>query len=1023
MKTIYKQFLFAGLLAFLCIPMRVSADDATRSGAVVTGKVTDENNVALPGVTILIKDTQTGTTTDLKGEYQITVPGAESVLQFSFVGYNTVDQTVGSRTVIDVTFKEKIAQVEEVVVVGYGTQKKVSVVGAVSSVSTRSLESVATPSLSNTLGGQLPGIISRQAIGEPGYDQASIYIRGLGTWVNRGPLVLVDGIERDMNTINTEEIESVSILKDASATAVYGVQGANGVILITTKSGRVGKPSITFRTEHAILSPLRLPEFISSAQMAELINEGRYNDDPVNYTPKYTADEIRKFRDGSDPYLYPNVDWMDEILRKNTYQTINNLNISGGSDMIRYFVNVGYTLQEGLYKEDNLNNYNTNAQINRYNFRSKVDVNLSKSFVVSLGLGGIIQKNNYPAKSSQDVFNSVLMTPPQVFPEFNPDGSLGGIMSFLGSNPWGMLTQSGYTIENRNTLQGTFSARWDLSRLVTKGLSISGKFAYDHYYLGKNIRSKDFEVKQYLGKDESGNDRYNLLREASTLGYKPESTATRAVYMEAAVNYERSFGDHSVKGMVLYNQRDYVDITSGSSKGNLPYRRMGLAARFSYDYDLRYFLEFNMGYNGSENFAKGKRFGFFPSLSLGWVISNEKFWNSEWFSNFKIRGSIGQVGNDQIGGERFLFLSAVNTKDPQTYLWGKNPATPGGLQEDRMGNADATWEVSTKGNIGLDLGFFNDALILQVDGFKEWRDGILMQRQVIPLITGFFPWTTPYGNVGKTENWGLDGMAEYKKQFASGFFLSLRGNFTFARNKITEYDEPDLKYSYQSVKGKPIDQPMGLIALGFFKDEADIANSTPQAFVSEVKPGDIKYLDYNKDGVVDDFDRVAIGYSRTPEVMYGFGGTAAFKGFDVSIYFTGAANVSTFLNSNDMWIFQNGEGSHSVRTEYFDHRWTPETTGTAKYPRPSGGTNPNNYQQSTMWMRNANFLRLKNAEIGYTFRQPQLRKAGIESIRVFVNGTNLATFDNLKIMDPEQTNSTTVYPLQRTINLGIQATF
>lgn len=998
----------------------LEADQSPQGSMEVTGIVVSETGEEMPGVSVIIKGTSTGTITNLDGKYRITVPSDNTILQFSFIGYKTVEETVNHRKIINVKFQETASELEEVVVVGYGSQKKVSLVGSISTVEVKSLASMSSPSLSTTLGGQLPGIITRQAIGEPGYDQASVFIRGMGTWGNRSPLVLVDGVERNMNYINTEEIESISVLKDASATAVYGVRGANGVILINTKSGQKGKPRVSFRSEFAMQTPLRLADYIDGAEYAGLVNEARRNVDPVNYQPRYTEEDLELYRNGTDPYLHPNVDWQDEVLRKHTFQTINNLSISGGSDVIRYYMNVGYTMQNGMYKVDNLNKYNTNTNINRYNFRSKVDVTLSKRLEVSLGVGGIIQANNFPASSSYDFFNSLGGTNPIVFPKNNPDGSIGGGGSWYASNPWGVLTQSGYISKSQNILQGTFGAKWDLSWILP-GLSANGKFAYDHYYEGTTTRKKNFEVKQYLGKDENGEDKYQLLQEPSTLGYGVGSVSNRAVYMEGSINYSGQFGLHGVNAMVLGNRREYVDNTAGNSTANLPYRSLGMAVRVSYDYDHRYLIEYNMGYNGSENFPKGKRFGLFPSISLGWVLSNEKWWKLDAVSNFKIRGSLGQVGNDQIG-QRFLFLTTMKTSGAQSYMFGYDPQTIAGIEELQMGNDDVTWEVSTKMNIGVDLGFFNNALTLQVDAFKEWRNGILMQRQIIPTVTGFYPWVVPYGNIGKTENKGMDALLEFKKQTASGFFYSLRANVSFARNTIIENDEPQKKWAYQSEKGKPIDQPFGLIAIGYFQDEEDIANSPKQLFQSTVRPGDIKYKDVNGDDVIDTYDRVAIGNPRNPELMFGFGGTVAYKNFDFTAYFTGAARASVFLESEDIWAFKNGEGTYNINREYYDHRWTPETAATAKYPLVITGDSPNNYQRSTHYMRDASYLRLKNLELGYTLKSRALKNFKVESIRFFTNATNVLTFDKLKIMDPEANNMKS-YPLQRNWNFGLQANF
>jgi TonB-linked SusC/RagA family outer membrane protein len=957
----------------------------------------------------------------MDGNYNVNVSGKSSELVFSYLGFETVEEKVGNRRMINVIMKESVGELEELVVVGYGTQKKISVVGSISNVSTNDIKRIATPSLSNTLGGQLAGIVTRQSSGEPGYDQAAVYIRGLGTWVNRAPLVLVDGIERDMNTINTEEIESFSILKDASATAVYGVRGANGVILITTKQGQIGKPKISFRSEYAVMTGLRYPDYINSFEYANLVNEGRSN---VGANAAYTPDELQMFADGSSPYLYPDVDWVNEILRKNTTQTINNLNITGGNEIARYFVNVGYTQQSGLYKEDNLNKYGTNPDVKRYNFRSRVDINLAKSLSAELGVGGIIQQRNFPGRSSGAIWDALRKTPPLAFPKTNPDGTIAGVMSYLGSNPWGIISQTGYETQDWNTLQGTFSAKWDLSSLVTKGLSINGRFAYDHAYYGFMQRFKDFEVKQYIGEDTEGNDIYQVHREGTALGYQVNNSANRAIYYETALNYDRTFGRHTAAGMLLFNRRDYVDITAGTSTANLPFRRQGLAGRFTYDFDNSYLAEFNFGYNGSEQFAPGKRYGFFPSLSLGWVPSNESFWSKESFFSFlKLRASVGQVGNDAVGGNRFMYLTNMN-KGIGGYWFGENQMGYGGMAEGRIGYPDLTWETATKTNIGFDLHLLNDIISWQVDAFMEQRDGILLARESVPVLTGMGS-IVPYGNLGKVKNQGIETMLEVHHQTATGLFYSFRGNFSFATNKILANDDPEKLWAYQSAIGKRIDQPFGLVALGFFKDQEDVDNSPVQNFQSIVRPGDIKYQDVNHDGQIDVYDEVAIGYPRMPEIMYGFGGTLAYKGFDVSAFFSGAARTSFFLEGETAYPFTEGEGSINVLKEYYDNRYIPgaEDNSNAKYPAVINGKSPNNYRRSTLWMQDGSYIRLKSAEVGYTVDKNLTKRINIAEVRLFVNGQNLLTFDKIKILDPESNNGTGSYPISRAINCGIQVNF
>ncbi len=958
--------------------------------------------------------------------YTLNITDRGSILVFSLLGYTSVEEPVGGRMIVNISLSEDVDLIDEVVVVGYGTQKKVSISGAISSIPVQELEAAATPSLSVALGGRIPGIITQQESGEPGFDQAAIRIRGMASWVSSSPLVLIDGIERDMNAINTSEIESMQILKDASATAVYGVRGANGVIIITTKKGKIGKPVINLRSEMAVLTPLRLPDYINGPEYANLINEAMRNNGEA--TLRFSDEDIALFEDGSDPYLHPNVNWIDEILRDHTYQTMHNLNISGGTDLITYFANVGYTFQNGLYKGDNRNEYNTNANLNRYNFRSRVDINLAKNFKVFLGVGGIIQQRNYPANPVDQIFGIMQSTSPIAYPVRNPDGSPGSVPpdGISGLNPWAVATQSGYWTQHHNTVQSTFGASWDLSSLVTQGLSLNGKFSYDASTAGGPVRSKLFEVKQYIGKDpETGEDQYLIHREQSPLGFDPAGMgSSRAIYFEGTLNYDRTFGKHTVGAMAMYNQSEYVDITARTTIDNLPSRHQGFAGRFTYDYANRYFAEFNFGYNGSENFPKGKRFGFFPSVSAGWLVSNENFWNVDAVSNFKIRGSFGQAGNDQ-SGRRFLFLTAMkSTGLLNWYYYGMDMNQIVGIEEAQTGNEDVTWEVSTKANIGIDLGFWDGRITLQADYFREHREGILIQRQDIPTMPGFFG-AQPFGNLGEARNEGVDTQLEIRNTTPGGLYYSFNANVTYARNTVIENDEPIQKYPYLSQKGLPINQTFGLIAKGFFQDQQDVDTSPRQTFASVVRPGDIKYQDINGDGVIDLYDRVPIGYPRVPELMFGFGGTVSWKGFDVSIYFTGAARSSFFIGESTMQPFYNGE--NNIMREYFDNRWIPNADNSnAKYPMVINTKNENNFipgVTSTLWMRSASYLRLKNAEIGYILPQSLTSKIRMQEVRIFVNGLNLATWDKIKITDPESNRADRGYPLQRTINMGIQLTF
>ncbi len=993
----------------------------------VRGTVADDSGEPLIGVSVKVKGVASiGTVTNLDGQYTLDLPDKSARLTFSYIGYETIEEAVAGRSIVNITLTAEVGELEEVTVVGYGTQKKVSVSGSIAAIPPTELQKVATTSLPNAISGKLPGVMTRQTSGEPGFDAATVYIRGMATFNNKAPLILVDGVERDMSNISMEEVESFSVLKDASATAVYGVRGANGVIIITTKKGKLGKPQISLRLEGARLNNLSTRNYINGYEYALLMNEGYRHVGQPNF---YSEEELEKFRTGSDPYLYPNVDWISETLKEHSYQSINNLSISGGSDLIRYYTNIGYSVQDGIFVEDPSINYDTNANMQRINYRSNVDISLSKTFSIEVGIGGIIDDRRYPGGGSSAIMNALQNTSPILFPVKNPDGSPGGSPVYAGSNPWANATQSGYSDDRICTIQSTFGAKWDLSS-ITPGLSIGGKYAYDFYTYDKMLRYKQFAVREYLGKDPgTGEDMYNEVRPELPLG-TPDNSQTRsnrASYLEGVINYDRTFGVHGVTAMLLYNQRNYVNLKPNDEISSLPQRNQGLAGRVTYNYNNTYFAEFNAGYNGSENFPKGQRMGFFPSVSLGYLISNESFWKIPFVDFFKIRGSYGQAGNDLVNGQRFLYLTTINTEGAgQDYYWGG--AWYRGYVENKMGNPNITWEVATKANLGVDLHVWNNKISLQVDVFHEDRDNILLPREgSIPWFAGFQSVSVPYGNLGKVTNQGMDGLLEFHDKTSSGLSYSFRTNFSYAHNEVIENDEPTPLYANESGIGHRLSQPFGLIAEGFFTSEEDIDSWYDQTQLGgRPRIGDIKYRDVNGNGVIDPHDVTAIGYARDPEIMFGFGGTLAYKGFDFSIYFTGAANTSTFFEGRSFYPFEMGSGAFNMYKEYYDNRWIPDESleynlANAKYPAATDGANANNFRRSTVWQKDASYLRLKNMELGYTLPGKLVNRVSMSNVRVFANGTNLYTWDRINsVIDAESDNW---YPIQMALNFGIQINF
>lgn len=1022
MKTTYernKRCFRRLLTALLTLCAGVTAQSQTPR--TMSGLVLDVEGKPLAGVAVLVKQSGRGSLTGPDGYYSASA-GEGDVLTFSFLGYQPVEVPFEAGKTRNVVMRQASQDIADVVVIGYGTQKKESVTGSLATISPTRLEKTASVSLSNAIGGMMPGVISRQASGEPGNDFAAVFIRGAGTWENKAPLVLVDGVERNMNLVNVAEIDTYTVLKDASATAVYGVKGANGVILITTKRGKMGKPQVSLRSEFAMLHGLRFPQYINGYEFASLMNEAVAHVMGKGASLPWSPEQLQLFRDGSSPYLYPSVDWTDEILKKNAFQTINNLSVSGGDEIIKYFVNVGYVSQGGLFKEDPQYDYRTNSRSDRYNFRSNIDIRVARDLKLGLGVGGIIEDKTFPGVSSNEIFAQMRHTSPIQMPKQNPNGTPGSGPSLVYTNPWALSTQSGYSKHSITTIQTTFDLAWDLSHLVTKGLSLKANFSFDYCHQGIATRYIKYEKWRYLGKDDRGEDQYNLVEQGSPMSLTMYDNTTRTLYYDIAANYDRTFGDHHVTGMVLLNRRNLKNSYPGiKSIDNLPYLRQGLAGRVTYDYKGKYLAEFNFGYNGSENFPKGSQYGFFPAVSAGWVVSEEGFWKRTLPGiYFKLRGSYGVVGNDEVGGDRFLFLTMINTQ-ANGALFGEtqNPIT--GYSEFKTG-ANVTWEKAAKLNGGFELRFFKDRLSLQADFFQEKRRDILLQRSVIPVTSGI---TTPiYANLGRVENRGIDATLDFRNTSSGGFYYSFYANYTYAYNKIVENDKPAPLWDYQDERGRRIGQPFGLVAMGFFENQEEIDNSPVQKFSSVVRPGDIRYVDINGDGVVDVYDRVPIGYAREPEMMFGFGASFAWKGIDLSFHFTGAAHVSTFLNSSDMWPFSLEYPQYNVSREYYDNRWVEGADNRhAKYPAVINGKNSNNYEQSTLYLRDASYLKLKNAEIGYTLPHKWTEKIRIDKIRIFMNGTNLLCFDKLKIVDPEADYGTGNYPLQRVINFGVNIDF
>lgn len=993
---------------------------AKNGATVVSGVITDSaTGETIPGVTVWVKDTQFGTTTDLDGAYTIEFKGNYGFLSVSSMGYQLEEVRLSSDAVqtINVALKPDATMLEEAVAIGYGTQKKASIVGAIATIDPSEMK-VPVSKMSNALSGRLSGVISVQQSGEPGTG-SSFWIRGISTFgANSNPLVLVDGIERSLDLVDIEDVKDFSVLKDAAATAVYGVRGANGVILITTRSGEEGKPKVNFKHESGVVTPTRISDVVDGPTFCNLYNEAYGMD-------YYSQDFINNVISGSDPDLYPNVDWVNEIFRNYSYNTRTNVNVSGGTSTVKYFVSGAYYYENSFFREDPMQNYNTSIFYRKFNFRANVDVKITQHTTLNMNIANTFEQKNMPGTGSSNIYAHALMTPAISFPIVYSNGYLPGPGGGnQGDNPYSLLTQTGYRQAYYNNTQSVATLTHDFEWCLP-GLTASLKASFDAFNSVWQNRTRTPEQWYNARRDPATGELLltQQVQGSQTLSYGQTNDGWRAMYLEANANYQRSFGKHSVGALLLYqmSQKNYVGSSAGNSQAALPYRHQGLAARAMYNYDNKYFIEFNAGYNGSENFSPGHRFGFFPSVAAGWMVSNEKFWASleDVIDKFKIKGSWGIVGNDQIGGgRRFIYLETV--VGGGGYRFGESATAYSSLRLGDWPNENVGWEESKKLDVGFDISFFRK-LNVQFDYFYENRDGIFLQRESIPQFVGVT--NTPWVNLGKMRNRGIDASVQYDQKVGQ-VHLSAIGNFTFARNVILEKDQPDYPELYMNRTGQAYNETFGYISDGLYVDETDIRTSPDQSFLGAQRPGDIKYKDLNLDGVIDEKDQKALGYTGVPEIVYGFGLSARWKGFDASVFFQGTGNVKISRLSTLTAGFTNTPCLTNVYQDVVENHWSVDNPDPkADYPRLSIGTNTNNSVMSDFWLTDGSYLRLKSAEIGYTFPSKWMKAIHLSSLRVYVSGNNLATFSSFKLWDPDNMTSSTNYPLTRVVNLGIDIKF
>lgn len=992
----------------------------------IRGHVTDSSTTqTIPGVTVKLKGTTIGTQTNADGAYAIKLPSASGVLVFSNIGYVNQEIPVGRLRVINVILKDNATGLNDVVVVGYGQQKKISVIGGISTIKAEDLKQPVA-NLTDVIAGRVAGVIGVQRSGQPGHDNADIYIRGISTFTNSSPLVLVDGVERSFANVDPEDIASFSILKDASATAVYGVRGANGVIIISTKKGKIGKPLINAQYDQGITQFTKIPQLADGVTYMQMANEAYKNSNPSDPLPKYTQDRIQKTANGTDPDLYPNVDWFKELFNKFGENRRARVNANGGSQNAQYYLSVGYYDETGMYKTDGLSNYNSSIKFTRYNFTSNLTLNVTKSTKVDFGASGWISNGNYPGSSVSSIWNAAYILPPILIPTKYSNGLLSQIRSADIFNPYNLLTQSGYITEFNSQLWSNIRVTQDLGSIL-KGLSMTAMFSFDDYNSHTVKRTKTNNTYLATGRDAQGNlvmDPTPTTVGTGYLGYDNGTNgATRQYYDEAAINYKNTFGKHDVTGMVLFNQQDKENPFAGDFISSIPFRYIGLAARATYAYDNKYLAEVNMGYNGSETFAPGHRFGFFPAFGGGWVISQENFFKplANVVDLLKLRYSYGVVGNSNIGGRRFAYISTVGGGNGG-YSFGQNGTnqTIGGVD---IGDyaVDVTWEKAKKQNLGLEIGMFNSAIALTVDVFQENRTGIFRQRGDVPNNSGLL--SLPYANLGEIHNRGIDASLELNKRVGQDWRLGLKGNFTY-NNAININDaNAPWPYPWQQRIGRPVGQRFGYTALGLFTSDADVANSPYQTGTN--KAGDIKYKDLNGDGKIDSYDQGPIGYGSIPHIVYGFGPTINYKGFALAGWFKGISSVDITLNGNGLQPFSQGGERGNLLAQITD-RWTPTNPDPHPfYPRLTYGNDNMNYENSTWWLKNGAFMRLQTLEFSYDFAGANwLPKAGMSHLSIYFIGYNLWTLSGFKLWDVELGDGNGAqYPLVKTYNLGLKCTF
>jgi len=1005
-----RKILFIIYVLTCLLPGIVSAQSITVKGVVIDG-----GGQPLPGATIKVKGTKKATVAKQDGNFTISAE-PQNILVFSFSGFITKEITLTTQTTLRIQLQEDKNDLNEVVVVAFGQQKKPTVTGAISTVSGKDLRQSPVANLTNALAGRLSGLFAQQNSGQPGKDQANIQIRGISTYRSgTSPLFIVDGIQQDdIGQIDMNEVENISILKDASATAVYGVRGANGVIIVTTRRGKTGEAKVSVSSQTGVNVTHRLPKFLDAYNSLLLLKESYVNDGQAASFP-YSDAEMEHFRTGDMPSVYPNVDWSKEVMRKSSLQTQFNANVQGGTERVKYFVSAGYLNQNGIFKNFSQSETDNTYYFKRYNFRSNLDINVNKNLDLSLNLATRLENVNqpHPAESGRSVFNQLMRVgfAPYNFPIYNPDGSFGAPKeSNQHANLLAQLTLAGYDRSYKTDITSTVNATHKLD-FVLKGLSAKAQMAFSNaQFSSKSLYRDGYPTYRYNPVNDTYllfNSNYPVLRpyQTSTGNLAPKSVTD----LQASLNYDNVFGKHTISLLALYNQNS----TKEGSNRDINY--LGYVGRLTYNYNQRYMLEINSGYNGSNQFNDQNHFGFFPAVSAGWVISEESFLKKNLsFINFmKLRGSYGMVGNDKIGIDLATYAYLSTYVSTGSYGFGDNHTSYSGLAEGKIGNPDLTWEKERKANIGIEADFFQSKFKVTFDYFDNQRYDIITTRATVGQIVGV---TLPEMNIGKVRNRGYELEIAHNSKLGNVEYF-LKGNISVARNKILERDEEKKKYPWLQSTGLSVGQLFGYKAIGFYNDANDLANS-PKNVTLNPQVGDLKFADLNNDGIINDDDKGPIGYPNVPNTSLGLSGGIGYKGFDFSFLLQGALNGSVRLS--DELIYDNAANRFQ---ETHLGRWTPETATTATYPKLHLGS-ANNRSVSSFWLRSNDYLRLKNVEIGYRFTPKAIQRIGIESLRVYANGANLLTWDYVKLIDPESPSGRGEnYPQQRIFSFGLNLNF